>query len=129
MKQKLYLGCLLLVGVINFLPVLGLFSIAQMSQTYGVDFQQTEWGILMRHRALLFGLLGGFVLVSLFKPAWQRPALLMASISMLGFLLLAWPLAALNAGLTQVFWVDVLGLLFAVLAWALLWSVHRGTQQ
>ncbi|WP_223788282.1 hypothetical protein [Marinicella meishanensis] len=125
MKQKLFFGCLALVGLINFLPVLGLFSLAQMSQAYGVEFTQAEWGILMRHRALLFGLLGGFVLASLFKPAWQAPALFMASLSMLGFMGLAWPVAALNAGLAKIFWIDLIGLVLAALAWLLWWSSKR----
>ena len=116
MQKKLFLVLLALVGLINFIPVIGLFSASQITSGYGVELNSLELEILLRHRALLFGLLGGLVLVSLFKSKLQNAALLMSGISMLGFMLLAWPVQGLNEPLARVFWIDVAGLICWLLA-------------
>jgi hypothetical protein len=106
---------LFLVGAINFLPVLGVLSGARIAQTYSVAVAGNDLEILLRHRALLFGVIGGFVFYSLFVPVMQWPAMVMAGISMVGFLVLMWQVGGYNESLTKVMWVDVVGivLLFA----------------
>lgn len=66
--------------------------------------------LLLRHRALLFGLMGGLVLFSLYQTGLQAAAMLISGISMIGFMVLAWPTDALNEPLHTVFLVDVVGL-------------------
>lgn len=116
MKHQLYLFFLLVVGVINFIPVVGLFSANQLAIVYGVDLNSQELILLMRHRALLFGLLGGLVLYSLFKPRLRPTAMVIAGISMLGFVFLAWPIGDLNDPMSRVFMMDVLAMLCLLLA-------------
>ncbi len=116
MKNKLFLLLLFIVGVINFLPVFGLFSANQMAQVYAVDLANNELQMLMRHRALLFGIIGGFVLCALFKPKYQPVAMIMAGISMVGFLVLVWMVGDTNEAILNVTRVDVVGILCLVLA-------------
>ena len=79
--------------------------------------------LLMRHRALLFGLLGALLAAAAFKPAWQGLALLAAWGSVLGFVLLA-PTTLLPA-LQRVWWIDVALLpLLALASWAW-WGQHN----
>lgn len=111
MKLKIYLLLLFMVAVINFLPLMGLFSAAQLSQAYGVVLGSQELEVLMRHRALLFGILGGFMFFALFKPQWQVPAMVMTGVSMLGFVFLIWITGDINDELMKITLVDVAGII------------------
>jgi len=110
MKQKMESLMLVLVGLINLIPVLGVFSASQMAQTYAIDIDTTDLELLMRHRALLFGIIGGFVLVAVIKPSYRPPAMMMAGVSMSGFMVLTLMLTGINDALYKIFWADVLGL-------------------
>jgi hypothetical protein len=90
---------LFVVGVINFLPVLGVVSAARLSQAYAVELDSNDLVILLRHRALLFGIVGGFILYSVFVPGSQTPARVMAAVG------------DYNASLHKVMLVDVVGIL------------------
>ena len=125
MKYKLFLLFLFLVGVINFIPVIGLFSASQLAAAYGIDLSTLELTVLMRHRALLFGLLGSLVFWSLFKPQLQLAAMLLSGISMVGFLVLAWPMAGLNEQVSMVFQVDVVGIICLAMAVIFLWLANN----
>ncbi len=129
MKHKLFLLFLLAVGVINIIPVLGLFSASQLAAAYGIDLNSAELALLMRHRALLFGLIGGLVLISLFKPQLQVTAMLLSGISMLGFMALAWPIDGLNDQVKRVFMVDVVGVLCLILAVVFYWHHTKNNDQ
>ena len=52
---------LVAVALIHLPPVLGLLGVAQMERAYGVSLPGPDLAVLMRHRALMFGLLGGFM--------------------------------------------------------------------
>ncbi len=107
---------LLVAGLINFIPVLGILSGERIAQAYGVDIQGHDLTLLLRHRAFLFGLIGGFLLYSLIAPAMQWPAIIMATISMLGFLYLAWDLAPVNEQIARVVIADLVALACVVIA-------------
>ena len=107
---------LLLVGLINFLPVLGVISADKLSSAYAIDLMSQDLIILMRHRALLFGLVGGFVILSVFKPVYQTPAMVMAAVSMLGFLYFVWVAAEFNTAIAKIAIIDIAGLVCLALA-------------
>ena len=64
--------------------------------------------ILMRHRAVLFGLLGGFLLLAAFRPNLQAIALVMGFASVLSFLGLAWSAGPHNAAIGRVVTADLI---------------------
>jgi len=110
-------GVLLLAGVVHLAPLLGILGSARLEQLYGLRIEDPGLLLLMRHRALLFGLLGAFLLAAAFRPAWQGLALLAAWGSVLGFVVLAPP--DLLPALHRVWWIDVALLPFLALAsWA-----------
>ena len=76
---------IIIVGLINFFPIVGLVSAQMLSQLYGGVALDGDLLILMRHRALLFGILGGFIIFSAFRPVLQPAAIVMGLVSMLGF--------------------------------------------
>ena len=101
---------LFVVGVINFLPVMGVLSASRLAEAYSIQLLGNDLVILMRHRALLFGIVGGFVLYSVFVPAMQPAAMVMAGISMAGFLFFLWQEGGYNAALHKVMIADIVGI-------------------
>ncbi|MEJ2522381.1 MAG: phosphopantetheine adenylyltransferase [Gammaproteobacteria bacterium] len=101
---------LIIVGVIHLLPMSGVLGSARLTSLYGLDFNEQDLEILMRHRAVLFGLLGAFMIVAAFKPAYQTIAFLGGFISVLSFLYLAWSVGGYNAQVGRVLLADVVAL-------------------
>lgn len=113
---KLITACLVIVGLINFLPVLTLISVPKLEETYAISLLSNDLIILMKHRALLFGILGGFILYSAFVPIYQAPAMLMAAISMIGFVVLMYVVGDYNESLYKVLIFDYVGLIALAIA-------------
>lgn len=81
---------LLIAGAIHLLPLSGVIGAAALERLYGVAVDSPDLALLLRHRAVLFGLLGGFLVVAAFRSAWRLAGLLAGLASVLAFLLLAW---------------------------------------
>ncbi|MGH8105377.1 MAG: hypothetical protein ACREO2_03610, partial [Arenimonas sp.] len=81
---------LVIVAIIHLLPLSGVAGSEKLSTLYGLDFSEPNLSILMRHRAVLFGVLGVFFAFAAFKPAYQPLALIAGFVSVLSFLWLAW---------------------------------------
>ena len=107
---------LFVVGLINFLPIIGVLSADKLSAAYSVELIGNDIVILMRHRALLFGIIGGFIFFSLFKPLYQEAAMVMAAISMIGFLYFIWAVDGHNDALSKIAMVDVIGIVCLLIA-------------
>jgi len=113
---KLYLLLLFIVGVINFLPVIGVLSLDRINQLYGLSLADNNLATLLRHRALLFGLIGGFIIYSVFNPEYQVAAIILAAISMLGYLCILWLSGDTNSELIKVAQIDIIGLVLLLVA-------------
>ena len=105
-----------IVGVIHLLPLAGVLGAERLTTLYGIAFTEPNLVILMRHRAVLFCLLGGYLLYAAFQPAHQRIALLAAWISVGSFLFFAWQAGGYNAAIAKVVWVDVIAAVCSVVA-------------
>jgi hypothetical protein len=81
---------LIIVGVIHLLPLSGVLGRARLVSLYGVPIEDPNLEILMRHRAVLFGLLGVFLIYAALKPPFQLIGLLAGLISVVSFMVLAW---------------------------------------
>jgi hypothetical protein len=101
---------LILVGIIHLLPLSGVFGSERLASLYGLSFQEPNLAILMRHRAVLFGLLGLFLLYASFRPALQTMAFTAGFISVVSFLWIAASVADYNSQVAKVFAVDVVAL-------------------
>jgi hypothetical protein len=64
---------ILLASLVNLAPVTGALSAERMQALYGVALPDENLVILMRHRAILFGIVGGLLAVAAFHPP-LRPA-------------------------------------------------------
>lgn len=107
--NKVITTMLIIVAVIHLLPVSGVLSAERLTVLYGLTFSEPNIEILMRHRAVLFGILGVFILYAAFKPALYLSALLAAGVSLVSFLYLAWSVGY-NDQIARVYLVDVVAL-------------------
>ena len=74
----------------------------------------------MRHRAVLFGLVGGFILYAAFVPTLWAPAFIAGAVSVVSFLWLARPSVNPNPNIAKVFKVDIvalIALIVGLVAW------------
>ena len=108
--------CLVIVGLINLAPVLGVISAQRLEAGYSITLAGNDLAILMRHRALLFGVLGAFILYSAFNPLHQLPAMIMGGVSMVGFAWLVIATGGYNEAVGKVLLIDVVGILFLCVA-------------
>lgn len=105
---------LIVVGLIHLLPLPGVLGADKLSSLYGVSVNEPNLAILLRHRAVLFGLLGVMLIVAAFKPAWQPAALAAGWVSVVAFLALAWSTGGYNAQVGRVVIADVIALISLV---------------
>lgn len=116
---------LLVVAIIHLLPVLGVLGAERLAALYGLNFAEPNLLILMRHRAVLFGLLGIFLAVAAFRPAWQGAAFLAGFVSVSAFLAIAWTSASYNAQIGRVVSADLVALVMLALGAAAWWLQRR----
>jgi hypothetical protein len=106
---------LVLAGIIHLLPLSGRLGSERLATLYGLDFSEPNLALLMRHRAVLFGLLGTFLVFAAFKPSLQPLAFLAAFVSVVSFLLLAWSSGGYNAQVGRVMTADLVALVALVI--------------
>ena len=100
----------LVAAAINLAPVLGAFAPERMTALYGVDLSDPNLEILMRHRAVLFGLVGGLLVAAAFVRRLRGTGYVVGFASMLSFLLIAWMVGGYGAEIGRVVLVDVVGI-------------------
>jgi len=117
MFDKIISIILFIVGVINLLPVIVFFSPTQTARLYGVPIDGENLIILMRHRAVLLGLIGSALIFGAVKPEARFPAIAAALTSKLAFIFLVWTSVTFTPEIRQVALIDVAAivLLIAVL--------------
>jgi len=107
--QHLWTFLVLVAAAINLAPVLGAVAPQRMTALYGVDLEHPNLQILMRHRAVLFGVVGGLLLVTAFYPPLRTLGYAAGFASMLSFLLIAWLVGGYSAEIERVIVVDGIG--------------------
>lgn len=109
---------LLAVGLVHLLPVTGVLGGDALRSLYGVAINDPNLLLLLRHRAVLFALLGIGLVTAAFKPAWTTAALVAAIASVGSFVGLAVGVPGLSPSIMRVVVVDTIALL-ALLAAAI----------
>lgn len=103
-------AALAIVGAIHLLPLAGVLGAGEVGSLYGVDAGDPDLAILLRHRAVLFGLLGTFLIGAAFKPAYRTAAFVAGFVSVASFLVLASTTGGYNAEITRVVNADAVAL-------------------
>ena len=100
---------IVIVSVINLLPIAGVTSIERLQAAYGVTIDGPNLEILLRHRAALFGVVGGLLLAAAFHAPLRPAAYAAGFFNMLSFMLFAWLVEGANPELRRVALVDGVG--------------------
>ena len=80
---------LIIAGIMNVLPLAGALGADQLRSLYGLASITPDLEILLRHRAILFGLVGSLLIAAAFVPGLQLAALLIGGASMASFIVIA----------------------------------------
>jgi hypothetical protein len=119
MSMRAILTALILgAGVVNLLPAIGVLSAGRLQSLYGVVIEDPNLAILMRHRAVLFAIVGALLVASAFHPALRPVAFAAGFVSMGSFVALALLVGDYNPALRRIVLIDVvasLGLLIAAI--------------
>ena len=107
MYERIITGLMLVVAVVHLLPISGIFGVEQLASLYEIKITDGNLEILMRHRAILFGILGGFLAYAAFTPAIQPIAFLAAFISVASFFFLAFSVGEFNDAIRKVVIADI----------------------
>lgn len=117
----------ILAGLIKITPLIGVLGAERLQALYEMPFDGVDLLLLMRHRAVLFGVVGSLLLVAAFRPALRVLAGTVGLVSIASFLLLALPMQEHSAALQRVFWADVVAGASLILAlWLSRGALRRG---
>lgn len=111
---KFFSISLAIAGLINLLPVIGVFSQSIIEWLYQINIVDSDLTLLMRHRAVLFGLVGSLLFYSLLKSELRIIVAIIALVSMLSFSLLTWLLNIDNDKLIQIAMIDLVASLILI---------------
>ena len=107
---------LMVAALINIAPIVGIISGSQIAKMYDIDVSDPNVGILMRHRAVLFGLIGGIMMWGVFDQQMFMPAAIIGLVSMFSYLVLTLTAKSYNQALRKVLIADIIGIVAAISA-------------
>jgi len=105
--ENLYRLILLITGLVHILPFSFLFFTEQLQKSYGVDISDANLQLLLRHRAIFFGLIGVVLILSAVKKSFYGWAAAIGLISMVSFVWLFYQIGGINQQLRSVMLIDV----------------------
>jgi hypothetical protein len=97
---------LIIAGVIHLLPVPGVMGAAHLERLYGLTFNDPNLLVMMRHRAIMFSLLGVAMIYAAFQTELVSIAIAGGLISAAAFIWLAWSVGGYNAAIARVVIAD-----------------------
>ena len=118
---------LIAVGLLHLYPAVGVFGPGRLQALYDIGSSDADTLLLLRHRAVLFAMLGVAMIAGGVNARWRWPALIAGLVSTLSFVVLAFPLSDNSAAVTRVFWSDVVA--SAALILAVLIAIRSRTTQ
>ena len=114
---------LVAIGLLNLFPVIGVISAHQLTGLYGISIVSADLETLMRHRAVMLGLIGGFLLLAAFRPSLQILAAAIGLVSMSSFVILAYLAGDIGTEINNIVVADIVGSIVAALVLVL--AVNR----
>lgn len=109
-------------AIIHLLPVVGVLSVDHLERLYAIRVDGPDLAVLLRHRALMFGVLGALLVTAIVLPELRWPMVIATLISDLGFALLMRAHPGTDGALKRVLRADVVSIALLVAA-ALLLSI------
>ena len=122
MTQIIVVGGFIIAAIINLLPLMGVIGAPQLEKMYGVSVQGSDMAVLLRHRAVLFGIVGGLLMAAAFVPSLRVTAFVAGMISMISFLVFRVLEGDGNEALARVALVDYAGIVALAIAGAVAYT-------
>ena len=118
--ELIYRITLFIAGLINLLPSLLAFLPDKISKSYGVEIPNANYELLLRHRAILFGIIGGLMIFSAIVKKYYEIATIAGLISMTSFILLYFLIdRGISSELKKVMVIDILASLILLIGLAI----------
>ena len=111
LSRRLLSAILLLAGIIHLLPVIGAFGADRLAALYGTVVAEPNLEILLRHRAVLFGILGVLLTAAAFRSSLVPTAMAAGFASVGSFLVIALTPGGYNEAIGRVILIDLVVLL------------------
>ena len=96
-------------GLLNIYPLIGVLSADHLTDLYGSNFESPDMQTLMRHRAVMLGLIGGLMLFAAFRSSLQLLAATVGLVSMSSFVFLAYSSGEIGPEINKVAIADIVG--------------------
>jgi len=125
MLRKTTAALFVIVGLINVAPVVGLHGKSTLESAYAISITSPEMLLLIRHRAVFFGIVGGLLLVAAFRPESRGVAAVSGFISMFSFILMVMASESLAPEYIKLARIDSVGILALALACWGHWRLSR----
>ncbi len=110
-------------GIINFLPSLLAFFPEKISKSYGIDLPNKSYELILRHRAVLFGIIGLLMLYSAVTKKHYEISATIGLVSMLSFILLYFLIGKeISTELKKVMFIDVIGTIILIIGIISYWN-------
>ena len=114
-----------LVGLVNLLPAIGVLSDERLSDLYDIAISNADLSLLLRHRAILLGIVGTLLIYAAFRPQLRIFAGVAGMVSVGSFAFLAQSLEIENPALQRVSTIDLYLLAALSIAFILHLVLHR----
>ena len=125
--NRITIACLALAGIIHLLPLPGVLGAGQLARLYGVAASDPNTGILLQHRAVLFGLLGVLLIAAAYRPELRLVALAAGLVSTVSFLVIAWGVGGYNSQVARVVAADLVAVVLLLTAAGIEWRAHASS--
>ena len=114
--ELIYRITLFVAGLINLLPSMLAFLPDKISKSYGIEIPNANYELLLRHRAILFGIIGGLMIFSAIVKKYYDIATIAGLISMTSFILLYFLIdRGISSELKKVMLIDILASLILLI--------------
>jgi hypothetical protein len=114
--ELIYRITLFVAGLINLLPSMLAFLPYKISKSYGIEIPNANYELLLRHRAILFGIIGGLMIFSSIVKKYYEIATIAGLISMTSFILLYFLIdRGISSELKKVMLIDILASLILLI--------------
>lgn len=112
MKLNVLTLALVVAGIIHILPVIGVLGSERINTLYDLQVADPNLLLLLKHRAILFSVVGIVMFAAVFNPLYQSLAISLGTLSMLTFIGFVYFGSGISPSLVSIARVDLFALLF-----------------
>ncbi|OYU92913.1 MAG: hypothetical protein CFE21_18515 [Bacteroidetes bacterium B1(2017)] len=106
--ELIYRITLFIAGLINILPAILGFLPEKIAKSYGIEIPNANYELLLRHRAILFGIIGGLLIYSSLAKKHYELSTIAGLVSMVSFIILYFLIGKnINSELKKVMMIDL----------------------